>query len=136
MLEQHLKKLTEELGLDPLPPKDEQEFFHLIVNPSLNVTLKELEPGVSLSARIGPCPKEKREDLFILLARANFLGQGTGGSSISLDHEEKFLTLSLYLPYDMNYIAFKETVEDFVNYVDYWKEELIRHEQASKSILE
>lgn len=135
MLEQHLHKLNEELQLDPLPPKDEQDMFRLAINPKITLTFKELEPGFFLTEKIAECPKEKREELFILLSRANFLGQGTGGSSISLDNDEKFLTLSLYLPYDMNYKAFKETVEDFVNYIDYWREELIRHEQTSKSIL-
>lgn len=136
MLEQYLQKLNEELQLDPLPPKDEHSKYHLALNPKTSLSFKELDPGFFLTGLIAGCPKEKREDLFILLSRANFLGQGTGGSCISLDNDEKFLTLSLYLPYDMNYKAFKETVEDFVNYIDYWREELIRLEQTSKSILE
>jgi hypothetical protein len=136
MLEEHLKQLTEQLQLDPLAPKDEQHLLHLSINPSTTLTFKELDPGFFLTCRIGPCPKEKREDLFILLMRANFLGQGTGGGTINLDRDENFLTLSLFFPYDLNYKAFKEVVEDFVNYVGYWREELARHEQAAKSILE
>lgn len=136
MLEQYLTKLSEELQLDPLLPKDETNLFHLGVSPTLTLTFKELEKGLFFSGRIAECPAEKREDLFILLSRANFLGQGTRGGSISLDNDEKFLTLSLHIPYDINYKTFKETVEDFVNYIDYWREELIRHKQTSKSILE
>jgi hypothetical protein len=136
MLEQHLKALSEELQLDPLPPKDEHHLFHLAIHPTLTLTLKEFDPGFLLSGRIAECPTEKREELFILLSRANFLGQGTKEGSISLDNDEKFLTLSLHIPYDINYKTFKETVEDFVNYIDYWREELIRHKETSKSILE
>jgi len=65
--------------------------------------------------------------------KANFLGQGTGGAVIGLDAEEKFLTLSLALPYDMNYRSFKGAVEDFANYVDYWREDLIRHQKAAET---
>lgn len=136
MLEKHLKQLTNDLQLDPLAAKDEQQLLHLSINPSTALTFKELNLGFFITSRIGPCPKEKREDLFILLMRANFLGQGTGGGTINLDRNENFLTLSLPFPYDLNYKAFKETVEDFVNYVEYWREELVRHEQVAKSILE
>lgn len=136
MLEYHLKQLTEDLELDTLLPQDEPHTFHLRINSALNLTFKEIDPGFLISSPIDVCPEEKREDLFILLSRANFLGQGTGGGTISLGNEEKVLTLSLYLSYDMNYKAFKETVEDFTNYVDYWREELNRCKQASKSILE
>ena len=66
--------------------------------------------------------------------KANFLGQGTGDATIGLDENENFLTLSLVLPYDMNYKMFKDALEDFVNYLDYWKEELIRHKKAAELI--
>ncbi len=82
--------------------------------------------------KIGPCPTLKKEDLFIYLMKANFLGQGTGGSAIGLDQDENFLTLSLVLPYDMNYIMFRDALEDFANYIDYWKAELIRHTKAAE----
>ena len=56
--------------------------------------------------------------------KANFLGQGTGGAVIGMDPEENLLTLSLLLPYDMNYKMFREALEDFANFLDYWKTEL------------
>ena len=129
MLQQLLKTLAEELEMDEAPKKAEDGLYYLALNPQLSVTFKELEPGIALWGRIGPCPLVKREDLFILLMKANFLGQGTGGSTIALDENENFLTLSLVLPYDMNYKIFKDALEDFMNYLDYWREELIRHQR-------
>lgn len=79
-------------------------------------------------ARVANCPTLKREDLFIYLMRANLLGQGTGGSRIGLDANEKVLTLSLGLPYEMNYKIFKERFEDFVNFILYWREEIAKFE--------
>lgn len=131
MLEQLLTQLSQELEFPAVPTKDDQQMFHVPINPSMNISMKELDPGIFLYSPIGPCPPQKREELFILLMKANFLGQGTGGGTIGMDPEEKFLTLSLALPYDMNYKAFKGIVEDFANFVDYWREELIRHQQAA-----
>ena len=63
--------------------------------------------------------------------KANFLGQGTGGARIGVDPDDKFLTLSHGFPYEMNYQLFKESIEDFVNYVVYWREEIAKFEQET-----
>lgn len=127
MLEQHLNQLIQDLKLEPLASKDEKGFYSIPLNPSLKISFRELDPGVYLYSPIGPCPMEKREEFLIHVMKANFLGIGTGGNVIALDPEEKFLTLSSALPYDINYKTFKETVEDFGNFVDYWRDELERH---------
>ena len=134
MLEPLLRQLSEELEL-PLSPKDEKGMFHLEINAELKIALKELEPGAFLFTKIGLCPTEKKEELFLLLMRANLLGIGTGGSVLALDEDEKFLTLSFVLPYDVNFKTFKETVEDFSNFVDYWRGELLKFEQSATQTL-
>lgn len=132
LLERLLTTLTEELEMQPPPLKAEDGLYHLALNPQTTIAFKELDPGVALLGNLGPCPTVKREELFILLMKANFLGQGTGGAAIALDENENFLTLSLVLPYDMNYKIFKDALEDFTNYLDYWREELIRHKKAAE----
>jgi hypothetical protein len=135
LLEQFLSTLVQDLELGETPKKEEGNVFQLALNPVIVVNLQELDPGISFWSRIGVCPIAKREDLFILLMKANFLGQGTGGSTIALDENENFLTLSSILPYDMNYKMFKDALEDFANYLDYWREELIRHKKAAEENL-
>lgn len=132
MLEQLLNTLSEQLEMEAPPKKAEDGLYHLELNPQMEIAFKQLDPGIALWAKIGPCPLVKREELFILLMKANFLGQGTGGAVIALDENENFLTLSLVLPYDMNYKMFKESLEDFTNYLDYWREELLRHKKAAE----
>jgi hypothetical protein len=132
MLEQLLNALTRDLELDPVSSPDENGMRHLALNSELNISLKELDPGVLFFSRIGKCPSDKKEELFMLLMKANFLGQGTGGAAIALDKDENDLTLSLALPYDMNERLFKESLEDFANYVDYWKAELTRFQTSAK----
>ena len=134
MLEEYLSRLTQELNLEPVT-KDDASFFQLILSPDLTLSLKALDPGIYLFSPISPLAEvinEKKEDFFMLLSKANLLGLGTGGAVIAIDKEEKFLTLSLTLPYDINYKSFKETVEDFVNFVDYWRDELAPFTQKSK----
>ncbi len=128
LLEQHLERLVDELELAPYAEKEGK--FQLMLG-TVSVSFKELDPGLLLFSQLGSVPEKKREELFILLMKANFLGQGTGGGVIGLDGEEKFLTLSLAIPYDVNYGAFKEAVEDFVNYADYWRKELAQHAEKS-----
>jgi hypothetical protein len=133
MLETFLKRLVEELGLEPPPPRDKEPVSHLSLSPEITISIRALDPGFLLFSKIGPCPEERREELFILLMKANFLGQGTGGSTIALD-DENFLTLSLPAAYDMSYNAFKDKVEDFANYIVYWREALISHQNVKQGL--
>ncbi len=136
MLEQLIKTLAEELEFEELPKKEEGDIYFVSLNPQMTFRVQQLDPGISFWAKIGACPIPRREELFILLMKANFLGQGTGGAAIALDENENFLTLSSVLPYDMNYKMFKDALEDFANYLDYWREELIRHKKhAEENIL-
>jgi hypothetical protein len=128
-----LEQLCEELGLGAVPPADELKFHHFKIS-SYEISMKDLDPGFYFSANIGPLPKKKKEDFLMLLMKANFLGQGTGGATLGLKEDESFLTLSLSLPYEMNYNAFKDSLEDFANFVEYWKKETVRFEaEAEKS---
>jgi hypothetical protein len=125
MLDRYLEQFVTEFQLAPLPPANEQKQRELKIG-DLAVGIKEIDQGIYLVAKIAPVPQAKREELYIHLMKANFLGQGTGGSTIGLLEDESFLTLSLALPYEMNYNTFKETIEDFVNFVDFWKKEVAR----------
>jgi hypothetical protein len=123
-----VEQLSSELGME-MPKWDQRTTCVLAINAALAVTIRELTPGFSLNSLITDCPARKREDLFIYLMMANFLGQGTGGARIGLNADEKVLTLSVGFPYEMNYQHFKESVEDFVNYVVYWRNEIAKFEQ-------
>ncbi len=126
MLREFLEKLCKELAIST-PKLNERKMYPLSLGKE-RVAIRDLDPGIALHAQICETPKKKREDLFIYLMRANLLGQGTGGTRIGLDSDEKFLTLSLGLPYELNYQKFRETIEDFVNYMIYWREEVTKFE--------
>jgi len=124
MLEKYLRQLIAEFNLDALSPLDENQMFSLKLN-DFEIALKQLDPGIYLHSKIIPfLPEYRKEATLSLLMQANFLGQGTGGSTLGLTEDESFLTLSLGLAYEMNYKEFKDVIEDFLNFLDYWKVKL------------
>ncbi|MGE5195907.1 MAG: type III secretion system chaperone [Anaerolineae bacterium] len=135
MLEHFLKQLAADLELEAIPAKDESGTVHFFLNPEMVISIKEQNGQIFFLSKIASCPMQKREQLFILLMKANFLGQGTHGSVIALDPEEKVLTLSLTLPDGMGYHKFKENIEEFANYVDYWREEIATHQKEAENSL-
>jgi hypothetical protein len=130
MLQLIFHDLEKHLGL--VVSKDEKGLlgpYSLPINDEIVVYVKELSPGIVFKSVI--CPlfgASDREALFSYLMKANYIGQGTGGAIIAIDPEEKLLTLSLVLSYEVNYRIFKERLEEFINYLDYWKSELNRLE--------
>ena len=132
MLKTLLQQLCQELGITE-PILNENQFYQLKIG-AFDIEMKDLDPGFYFSSNIGPLPKKKTEEFLMLLMKANFLGQGTGGATLGLKEDESFLTLSLSLPYEMNYKAFKDSLEEFANFVEFWKKESVRHEiEAGKT---
>jgi len=128
-LKQLLEKLCSELTME-CPSFNREKIATLALNTEFSLDLHDLSPGFSLHANVAPIPTKKREEFYIYLMRANFLGQGTGGARIGMDADEKFLTLSHGFSYDMDYQVFRDTVEDFVNFVAFWREETAKFEET------
>lgn len=126
MIAQHLTHLIEDLGLPPLGPKESNGYFQFPIQKDLIVSLRDLSPGIEITASLGPISTQKKEELLIHLMKANFLGQGTGNQIIGMNVDEKFLTLSRSITYEINYQDFKEILEEFTNYLVYWKGEVKR----------
>lgn len=135
MLVKYLEQLTSELELAPIGAKDNKGFFNIALNDAVVISAKELDPGFHFTSLLVPCPEKNKETFFIFLMKANFLGLATGGSVIGMDFEEKFLTLSRTIPYDVNYKSFKESLEEFANYLDFWRQEIARYQKEEERTL-
>ena len=118
--------------LELTPHKDKNGSCLLSIGESLKIRIKNLNPGTYFASQIAPCPKVKREDLFIYLMKANLFGQGTLGAALGISADETTITLSIVLPYEMDYPSFKGAVEDFANIIDYWKQEIDQHLKLAK----
>lgn len=116
--------LAQDLELEEIPQRSKEGVFALTLNEEFSFLVRETEERVILEAQVAPLPQEKQEEVALMLMSANFLGQKTGSCALGLERNEKFLTLSCILPYDMDYKLFKLSVEEFVNYLSFWKEEI------------
>src|SRR3990167_6545417 len=108
MLEENLKKLAEELELPPFVFNRKNSSFQLPLTKDLKISVQNLIPGCVFFAQVAPTPTKKQEEAFIHFMTANLLGQGTGDQFLGIDAEEKFLTLSCKIAYEMDYKEFKE----------------------------
>jgi len=122
MIESHLKSLCEEFALETPSAFDNNETTEFSIA-SFRVRLAKTDKGTHLSAPFAKFQPKHADTLLTKMMEANFLGQGTGGGVLGMKEDESFLTLSLDLPYEVNYTSFKEAVGEFVNYLEYWKTE-------------
>lgn len=132
MLEHLLTELTEKLQLPLNLEKNKEGYYTLTLNEETELLFKDLNPGFSCKSLIKEIPKEDSlEDLYILLMKANFLGQGTKGAAIAIDDNVKNFIFTLSVPEELQYRLFKDRVEDFVNYLNYWKKTIIHEKQKN-----
>ena len=124
MLDNHLEALYKELGIPATLEQGEDKSYVIQIEAKAQMTVRELFPGMLYSAAIGPLPEEEKEESYMRLSSANLLGRATGRSRLGIIGKE--IVLTLYIPDDVSYRDFKEDVEEFANYVDYWNEELKR----------
>lgn len=122
MLKAFLKKVSDEFDFR-LEDITDHEFI-LKIDDKISIYLKDLDPGIFFYARLLELPNQKREDLLMELGTANYLGQSTGEGIIGLDAEEKFLTFSHEVVYDIPYKEFTELLEDFINFLEFWRQEI------------
>lgn len=132
MLEEYMKRLVDEHGFSVA--KDE-ETYQVEINDDISVTITDLDPGAVFFSKLTPLLKDHREELFTYLMRANLLGKGTFDSVVGLDSDEKFLTLSRSMAYEIDYPTFKEVLEVFANSLQMLREEVAKkYEEAKQSI--
>ncbi len=133
MLQEMISEVCTELEMS-MPKLNDKKAYGFQIRKDVEVEIRDLQPGASFNARIAVCPNKRREDLFILLMKANYLGQSTGLARIGMSSDEKYLTLSSGFPYELTYRAFRESLEDFVNFLLYWREEIAKFETQNTVI--
>lgn len=124
MIPEYIQKFADELqfenGLEPQTPG----VYLIPFDDDINVKLTVLAPqGFALDANIASCPPGNKEQLFSNLLLGNLFAQGTRGAIIGLNEDGNMLTLSKAVEYNVDYKVFKETLEDFVTTIDFWREQ-------------
>jgi hypothetical protein len=127
MLETYVNQLIIDLAIEEDISTDIEECYRIQLDEKIEVTVKALQPGCFFSAAIAPLPEGHGEDLLTHMMSGNLLGMGTGETVLGLNEQGKIATLSQSVTYETTYQEFRDYLEDFVNYVDFWQTEISKY---------
>ena len=126
MLEEFVVKLAKDLELkEALKVIDGSTALLL---DEVAITISEAQAGFQFTAFLGEPPSEQIELFLSKLLRGNLFAQATSGSILGLDETGAKIILRYYQPTKSTYRDFKEKLEDFLNTIDFWKQEVISHQ--------
>lgn len=127
MLEPFIKQFSQEMELEGSLATQVAGVFALPLEDNVSVTITDRPPGFSLSCALAPMPGKNEEACLTRVMLGNLFGQGTKGAVLGLNSEGNMLTLSQTIDYTINYKDFRDVLEDFVNSVDFWREEVQKY---------
>lgn len=123
LIKQYASDLEIEGELEP----DSPGIYTLALEDDINVKITVLPQGFSLFAAVIACPQSNKEQFLSQALLANLFGQGTRGSVLGTTDDGNLLTLSKLVEYNVDYKDFRETLEDFVIVIDFWREQARTH---------
>jgi hypothetical protein len=123
VLYEAMRSFAREFNLPEKVTEESAGVYTLPVEEEVSVEIRDTPPGFFLFSAFTPMVEEKKEEWFIHLLNGNLLGQSTSGAVLGLSLDGKDLTLSLIFDYSFSYEEFRENLEEFLNTIDYWKEE-------------
>ncbi len=123
-----MKQLAQELEVDDLLEPGSTGNYKLPLEEDLAINITPLSKGFYLFCNITPCPKANREVFYSDALLANLFGQGTHGAILGLSEDGGRVTLSYAADYSVEYKEFRDSLEDFINTVDFWREEIRKNQ--------
>lgn len=128
MLSSFMQEFTKELELNKPFPQDVPGVYKIPLEADLSILITTIPEGISFTSNLAQIPKGKEESFYTHALLGNLFGQGTKGAVLGLTDDGRMLTLSHLIDYDINYKEFKETLEDFINSVDFWRKEALNYQ--------
>lgn len=127
MLAEFMKEFSNELEAPAIAKSTPTGNYLIPLEEGIIITVSPLAVGFTFNTIIGPCPKTHKEEFFSRALLGNLFGQGTRNAILGLNEEGTHLTLANIIDYNVDYKGFKELIEDFINVLDFWREELKSH---------
>lgn len=127
MIERFMQQLSEEMELKtPLEPK-ERGVYAIPFDEGLNIEASTIPDGYMLRCLIPTPLKVTADDPYTEMLFANLFFRGTGGCTLGLNESGDQITLTKTLEANADYRLFRDTVEDFLNSVDFWRAEALNY---------
>jgi hypothetical protein len=124
MITEFIEELSKEL--EGRIPKDDSGNYKLPLEEGVNIMMTSLPKGFSFFCSFAQTPKTNRDALLTSMLHGNLFGQGTRGAVLAISEDGNRLILSKIVDHATDYKEFKETLEDFINMVDYWRSEALK----------
>ena len=123
MMEEFILKLQKQLQLEN-PLASEGAGVYSLHFDTTKIIIKEYPPGFQFKATIASLPEKELEPIFVNLLNGNLFHKATKGANLGLDQSETHVTLTFTYTLPPTYRDFIENFEDFLNTIDFWKEEV------------
>jgi hypothetical protein len=128
MLKELMSQLAAELEVEEQSLARADGVYALPLDEGLTIKIREDAAGQCLlESSFVPSPQTKKEAFFSQLLLANLFGQGTRRAVLGLSLDGKQLVLSNELPPTVQYKEFRETLEDFMNTMEFWYHEALSY---------
>jgi hypothetical protein len=126
MLANFMPKLIQELELTKETLASEVPgTYSLPLEGGLTIDMTDIPDGFILKSNIATYPPKDKEELFLTQAMmGNLFGQGTKGAILGINPEGTALTLTRIVDFPVEYKEFRDFLEDFINVMDFWREEI------------
>lgn len=134
MLEELIYNLLKEIELIAKPTKIDPNTYQVELSSDLSIIIKRIDPGYYFQTAICEVPELEAEMLFISLMEANLFGHGTGGGVLGISLDGHTFLFSKKILQDITYQVFREKIEEFVNYVEFWRMEIANYGSEKKSL--
>lgn len=126
--DKRLNELGQEFASQNFISEIEKNHFQLKFEQETDVEVFKLNSSYLFKADVASLPKTNTEAFITRLMQANLFGTGTRGAVLGLNENGNILTLSLEVDYNSPYKEFKNKLEEFVNTMDFWRQEIIKHQ--------
>ncbi|MEM1283391.1 MAG: type III secretion system chaperone [Chlamydiota bacterium] len=123
-LNEFMKQLSYEMELEQPLAAQMSGVYTLPLDENLYIVISTGDEGLSFTSDVCKCPTVKREEFLTKMMHANLFGQGTSEAILGLTKNGEKITLSRHVHHEIDYKEFSEILEDFINTVDYWADEV------------
>ncbi|MGA8164348.1 MAG: type III secretion system chaperone [Waddliaceae bacterium] len=124
MLDTLMQQLAKELDIEESPATEVPGVYAIPIDEDLSAMIAEIPRGFSITCTVADSPRENEEEFFSQALLANLFGEGTDGCTLGLTEDGGKLVLSFNVDYEVTVQEFMDIVEDFLNAVDLWREEV------------
>ncbi len=128
MLDDHMKQLARDFELTAPFASEVPGVYTIPLEQGVSISIANSpQGGYYISCPCVEIPTTKEEEFFNYMMLANLFGQGTNGSVLGMSNEGQKLVLSHEIDHELNYVDFRNVLEDFINSVDFWREEVLNY---------